>query len=154
MVISAAPRGQSGGEESGRRLRSARRPAGKRRDGDGQDMPLLDPAVLVEMGQTLGRPDLATNFARDYVALWDQRERRLTASIAGEDHDAALDAAISLKVTSAMIGALRLAHLAQALESAVRADDLSRGSAVLALISSYGQATVGELQVQHLQRRR
>lgn len=147
MVISAAHQGRPGGEESGGTFPSARMPAGTAR---GQDLPLVDPEVLLEMEDALGRPDLATNFARDYVALWEQREQRLTSSLADEDCDAALDAAISLKVTSAMIGALRLAHLAQALESAVRANDLKRGDSILSLISDHGRATVAELQVQHL----
>lgn len=113
----------------------------------------MDPAVLLELEDQLGRADLATNFAKDYAALWEQREYRLTASLADGDCDAALDAAISLKVTSTMIGALRLARLAQALESAVHAGDVNRGGSILALILVHGRATVNELRVEYLRHR-
>lgn len=88
---------------------------------------------------------------KDYAALWEQREHRLTASLADEDRGAALDAAISLKVTSTMVGAPRLACLSVALESEVRAGDLSGGQSVLALISVHGRATVNELRARYLQ---
>ena len=87
----------------------------------------MDTGVLLDLEDQLGRADLATNFVKDYAALWEQRERRLAVSLAGEDRDAALDAVISLKVTSGMVGARRLAGLAQALERAVRRGDLNRG---------------------------
>jgi HPt (histidine-containing phosphotransfer) domain-containing protein len=76
-----------------------------------------------------------------------------TALLGKEDRGPALDAAISLKVCSAMIGAHCLAGLAQALESAVRKHDFSSGGTILALISDHGRATVRELQTQYLHHR-
>ncbi|KRE76735.1 hypothetical protein ASG79_17695 [Arthrobacter sp. Soil761] len=115
-------------------------------------MPLVDPVVLQDLEDELGQPDLVTNFAKDYVRLWEQRERRLIASLANQDRAAALDAVISLKVSSTMVGALRLAGLAQALESAVRRGDLG-GGFFPELISAHGWATVNELRAQYLQHR-
>jgi hypothetical protein len=119
--------------------------------GDREDLPLVDLLVLQELEEELGRPDLATNFAKDYVVMWERRERRLVASLQEEDHAAALDAVISLKVSSTMVGALRLACLAQALEGAVRRGEVSGGA--VGELSVHGRATVEELQVQYLQHR-
>jgi hypothetical protein len=111
----------------------------------------VDPLVLQELEEDLGRPDLATNFAKDYVVMWERRERRLIASVQEEDLTAALDAVISLKVSSAMVGALRLAFLAQTLEARVRSGDISGG--IVRELSVHGRATVEELQAQYLQHR-
>lgn len=61
----------------------------------------------------------------------------------------ALDAAISLKVTSAMVGGARLAHLAQTLETALRQGNLGQAPTLLALIAAHGQDTMAELQRLH-----
>lgn len=150
MVISAPPPALPGGEGPDGTSVTALEHCGKR---DGQNLPLVDTGVLLDLEDQLGRADLATNFVKDYAALWKQRERRLAVSLADEDIDAALDAVISLRVSSAMLGAHRLAGLAHALESAVREGDLGRGCSVLALISLYGRATINELQTRYLQQR-
>jgi hypothetical protein len=108
--------------------------------------PLLDEAALEELGEQLGGPDMARNFARDYAALWGQRQRRLTVSVVHADLAAALDAAVSLKVTSAMVGGSRLEHLARKMEAVIRKGDLQEAAALLVVIAAQGQATVEELQ--------
>jgi hypothetical protein len=89
MIISTASQGLPGGEES-IGAPPSRPSAGTIRAGDSQDLPLVDPFVLQDLEDQLGRPDLATNLAKDYVGLWEQRERRLTASLADENQAAAL----------------------------------------------------------------
>ncbi|WP_231938663.1 Hpt domain-containing protein [Arthrobacter sp. B6] len=113
-------------------------------------LPLVDRTVLEDLEEQLGRPDMARNFAMDYSVLWGQRERRLIDSFEREDQAAAIEAAISLKVSSAMVGGLRLACLAQLLEAAVREGDLHQGASVLALVSAHGRATVNELENRYL----
>lgn len=115
-------------------------------------LPLVDRTVLEVLEEQLGRPDMARNFALDYSVLWRQRERRLIDSFEREDQAAAIEAAISLKVSSAMVGGLRLAFLAQLLEAAIREGDLHQGASVLALISTQGPATVNELENRYLRR--
>ena len=61
--------------------------------------------------------ELALRFARDYAAMWDQRYSRLALAVENQDRAAALDAIISLRITSAMVGGLRLARLAEMLET-------------------------------------
>ena len=48
--------------------------------------------------------ELALRFARDYAAMWDQRYSRLALAVENQDRASALDAIISLRITSAMVG--------------------------------------------------
>jgi hypothetical protein len=115
-----------------------------------RELPLLDPSVLEDLAEGLGGgADIARKFAQDYAGLWDQRQRRLMESVACEDRTAALDTIISLKVTSAMVGGTRLAHLAGKLEATVRHGDPQEGAALAALIGIQGRAMVEELQLRY-----
>jgi hypothetical protein len=120
----------------------------------GPELPLLDAAVLHDMEEELGRLDLAWNFANDYAGMWVERQRCLVDSVEREDRMAALDAVISLKVSSAMVGGLRLARLAEALEADLRKGDLRDRASVLAMISLHGHATVKELRQRYLRKGR
>lgn len=111
-----------------------------------ETLPLLDPAALEALTEDLGVPGMSLQFARDYAAMWGQRQARLRESVQQADLDAALDAVISLKVTSAMVGGSRLAYLAQALEAALREGDLQQAPTLLSLIVLHGQETMAELQ--------
>jgi len=118
----------------------------------GQDLPLVDAAVLHDMEEQLGRPDIAWNFANDYAAMWGQRQRSLVESVEREDRAAALEALISLKVSAAMVGGLRLVRLAETLEATLREGDLQDGAPVLAMISIHGGATVDELRLTYIRK--
>ena len=118
------------------------------------ELPLVDVAVLQDMEEQLGRADIVWNFVNDYAAMWGERQRSLVDSVQREDDVAALDAVISLKVSSAMVGGLRLARLAETLERTLRKGDLLEVASFLALISFHGAATVKELQAGYLQKGR
>jgi hypothetical protein len=107
----------------------------------------VDPAVLAELAEELQSPDIAHRFARDYAALWDERQRRLTSAVEGQDRAAALDAVISLKTASAMVGGRHLAVLAGKLQAHIQAGDLPSGQALLPAVADYGRATVNELRL-------
>lgn len=110
-------------------------------------LPLVDSAVLQELEEQLGQSRLARNFADDYAAMWEHRRHRLVNAVEGNDLKAGLDAALSLKVTSVMVGALRLAHLAGQLETAVREDHPEEMARLLRLIAIHGADTVSELLI-------
>jgi HPt (histidine-containing phosphotransfer) domain-containing protein len=110
----------------------------------------VEPEVLAELEAELDGPDLARGFARDYAALWDQRFSRLAAAVKAEDRPTALDAVISLRITSAMVGGIRLAALAQALEDAIRRDDFVRGHDLLEGVAEHGVRTISELQANYI----
>lgn len=105
-------------------------------------LPLLDLAVLRDLEDHLDVP-LVRNFASDYVGMWEYRCRRLAEAVARPDGAGeALDAVISLKVTSHMIGGLRLAGLAGTLEDQIRKGALRESGVLLSEIRECGQGTV------------
>ena len=113
-------------------------------------LPLVDAAVLEELDDELAGSGLAQRFARDYAAMWDQRYTRLAAAVKNQDSDSALDAVISLKITSAMVGGLRLAKLAELLESVIRLGDFGQGQALMERVAADGGQTVSELQATYI----
>lgn len=68
----------------------------------------------------MGNRDIVLRFALNYTQLWARQQHSLTAAIERQDHRAALDAVLSLKNSSAMVGGIRLARLAETLEMAIR----------------------------------
>lgn len=109
-------------------------------------LPLVDAAVLAELEDELAGSGLAQRFARDYAAMWDVRLARLGTAVQSRDGDSALDAVISLKISSAMVGGVRLAKLAELLEGLIRQGDFVQGQAMMAGVAQDGARTVSELQ--------
>lgn len=109
--------------------------------------PLVDPSALQELGSQLDSPAVATGFARDYTNMWDQRYQSLASSLDSGDEDAAMDAVLSLKTSSAMVGGVRLAGLARELEDAIRVRDADRARLLLREVAESGNETVDELQL-------
>lgn len=113
-------------------------------------LPLVDAGILEDLEDQLNGSELAVRFARDYAAMWDQRYTRLAAAVQSEDRTAALDAIISLKITSAMVGGVRLARLAEMLEKVIRQGDFGRGQSLMERVAHNGDRTVSELQANYI----
>lgn len=113
-------------------------------------VPLVDPAALQELGSQLESPAVARGFARDYANMWDRRYQSLASSLGSGDDAAALDAVLSLKTSSAMVGGVRLAGLARELEDAIRVRDADRARQLLQEVAESGSETVDELQFSYL----
>jgi hypothetical protein len=113
-------------------------------------LPLVDAAVLEELEDELAGSGLAQRFARDYAAMWDLRCSRLAAAVDSQDSDSALDAAISLKISSAMVGGLRLAKLAELLEVLIRRGDFGQGQVLMKRVAHDGGQTVSELHATYI----
>lgn len=109
--------------------------------------PLVDPAALQDLGSQLDSPAVAKGFARDYTNMWDRRYQSLESSLQSWDEAAALDAVLSLKTSSAMVGGVRLAGLARELEEAIRVRDADRARFLLQEVAESGNETVDELQL-------
>lgn len=118
---------------------------------DAEDVtsPIVDPSALKELGSQLDSPAVAEGFARDYARMWDQRYQSLAASLDSGDETAALDAVLSLKTSSAMVGGVRLAELARELEDAIRVRDARLARLLLREVAESGNVTVDELQLRH-----
>ncbi|MET4093198.1 Hpt domain-containing protein [Arthrobacter sp. UYCu712] len=112
--------------------------------------PLVDPAALQDLGVQLDSPAVAKDFARDYAKMWQQRYSTLASALAGSDEVAALDAVLSLKTSSEMVGGVRLAQLAAELEQAVRGGEMDRASALLRDVAERGSETIDELQFSYV----
>lgn len=112
--------------------------------------PLVDPAALQDLGVQLDDPGVAKDFARDYTKMWQQRYSSLASALAGSDEVAALDAVLSLKTSSEMVGGIRLARLAAELEQAVRGGDMERARSLLGEVAERGSETVDELQFSYV----
>ena len=112
--------------------------------------PLVDPAALQDLGAQLDSPSVAKGFARDYTRMWDQRYRSLASALNRGDHAGSMDAVLSLKTSSTMVGGLRLAQLAGDLENALRAGDIGRAVSLLHDVAERGGQTVDELQFSYV----
>ena len=123
-------------------------PAGAAAPADGVP-PLVDPAALQELGAQLDNPVVARDFARDYARMWDRRYRSLAAALDRGDQAGSLDAVLSLKISSAMVGGIRLARLAGEVEDAIRCGDMERARSLLPEVAERGRETVNELQASH-----
>ena len=113
-------------------------------------LPLVDTGILAELEEQLDGTELALRFARDYAAIWDQRCAKLAAAVQNQDTETALDAVISLKITSAMVGGLRLARLAELLESVIRQGNFGQGEILMKRVAEDGNQTVSELQTSYI----
>ena len=81
--------------------------------------PLLDHVVLRELAEDIG-PRAATSFAREFAGMWPRRRAALAAAVSRDDAEGAMDAILSMRVSSAMVGARRLEGLAAGLETGLR----------------------------------
>ena len=112
--------------------------------------PLVDPAALQDLGVQLESPSVAKGFARDYAKMWDQRYNALASALDRRDQAGSLEAVLSLKTSSTMVGGVQLARLAEELEAAVRGGDMDRASTLLGEVAESGDETVDELQYSYI----
>lgn len=83
-------------------------------------LPVLDFQCIANLGEEMDNPAAAQAFLATYLELLPERLTYITAAVSVKDKEAALDRAVSLKVTSSMVGARQLAALSTELESLVR----------------------------------
>ncbi|KQN95458.1 hypothetical protein ASE96_02145 [Arthrobacter sp. Leaf69] len=110
----------------------------------------MDPAALQDLGVQLESPSVAKGFARDYAKMWDQRYNALASALDRRDQAGSLEAVLSLKTSSAMVGGVQLARLAGELEAAVRGGDMDRAGTLLGEVAESGSETVDELQYSYI----
>lgn len=111
-----------------------------------EEEPLVDPAALQDLAAGLDDPAVARDFARDYIKMWDSRYPSLAEALDRGDESASLDAVLSLKISSAMVGGIRLSRLARDIERAVRSGELEQARSLLPMVAEDGRKTMDILQ--------
>ncbi|MHC6221943.1 Hpt domain-containing protein [Arthrobacter sp. MMS24-S77] len=108
--------------------------------------PILDLAEFQLLEDQMDNPLIARTFAGDFAKLWERRYEILAAAVERCDAAASLDAILSLRTSSTMVGGVRLALLAARLEEHIRNGDLRDTQPLLNAIAECGRATVHELK--------
>ena len=85
---------------------------------------VLDRTALRRLSRAVDDDVFVRKFAARYRELLPGRVARISSSLRGHDVDLVLDAVLSLKVSSATVGAQELAELAGVIEGEVRIFDL------------------------------
>jgi HPt (histidine-containing phosphotransfer) domain-containing protein len=90
---------------------------------DDADRPLVDESVLDLLRGELGEDEgYCMAFVGNFIGCLPHRIGRLRQALTSGDLDGAVDAVLSLKTSSQMVGAKRLAGLAMALEGEIRSE--------------------------------
>ncbi len=112
---------------------------------------LVDRTVLTELQAELGGDQaIICAFVRNYVALLPWRVSRLHRALENLDMEEAMDAVLSLKTSSHMVGAICMNRLATELEISIRllpnADHLDELAPQVSEIDRYIRGTISELE--------
>lgn len=111
------------------------------------DHPLVDRSVLRDLAEQFENPAAAGAFAADFIKVWEERYAKLSAAIAACDEVASLDSILSVKITSMMVGATRMAAMAVDLEDSIRRADMDRAAGALPALEDCGIQTVRQLRL-------
>jgi HPt (histidine-containing phosphotransfer) domain-containing protein len=112
---------------------------------------LVDPTVLTELQAELGGDQaIISTFVRNYVDLLPWRVDRLHHALEKFDIEDAMDAVLSLKTSSHMVGAICMSRLATELEISIRllpnAAHLDELRPLINEIEHFVPATIRELE--------
>ncbi|WP_024475605.1 hypothetical protein [Arthrobacter sp. CAL618] len=108
-------------------------------------VPLIDQDTLMALADQLENPSAVKAFILDFIHVWDERFIRLADTVSRRDHAAAMEAVLSVRTSSMMVGAARLASLASALEESIQLNDLIKAADILPLVEACGIQTIREL---------
>ena len=103
-----------------------------------ESVPVYDPLKLMELADEAGEI-VAQRFINEYLALLPHRQDRILAKLALGDDETAMDAVLSLKTTSAMVGAVRLSGYCQHLQDQMALGNVAeaaKGAAELGVLIS------------------
>jgi HPt (histidine-containing phosphotransfer) domain-containing protein len=112
---------------------------------------LVDPTVLTGLQAELGGDrSIVTRFVRNYIDLLPWRVDRLHHALNNLDMEDAMDAVLSLKTSSHMVGAICMGRLATELEISIRllpnAGHLQELRPQVQMIEAFVFGTICELQ--------
>jgi HPt (histidine-containing phosphotransfer) domain-containing protein len=108
-------------------------------------MPVLDFRVLAEVAREVGT-GAADRFLATYLGLLPQRIDRVASAIASSDLDAAMDAVLSLRVTSSMIGAVRLELYCRRLQDELADGHFTDAETAKAMLTAHAALVLSEVR--------
>jgi hypothetical protein len=108
--------------------------------------------VLHRLEDELGDASIARTFANEYINIWDKRIQYLMRSVEHNDPDAAMDAVLSVRNSSYMVGASRLAQLAADFQRIIQDGDVASAQARAEYLAEVGKATMEAIQHGYLAR--
>jgi hypothetical protein len=100
---------------------------------DDHDLPVLDDGPLQALKDEAGDA-VARAFMEEYLLMLPLRAAKVIKGLAAEDIEPGIEALISLKVSSAMAGALRLEGYCGSLERALRRGHVPDAGAVKSVL--------------------
>ena len=109
--------------------------------------PVFDPGAVTALTGDAGDPAFANVFVGKFRSLLPQRVKRIAMTLCSDDLDEALDAVLSLKVSSCLIGAGELCLIGRTLEAHLRHLDLAKARLVavdLTAAADRADAALGE----------
>lgn len=102
-------------------------------------MSAFDPQALAKLARDTKDVAFARAFAEKYRSLLEHRVTRIADALGAYDFVEAMDATLSLKVSSAAVGTAELAELAQQVELEVRRQDVPAARAQAELLPAAAQ---------------
>lgn len=87
---------------------------------------VLDPATFQELSDSIGSPADALSFLGEYLSMLPGRVTRISNALKDCDAAAAMDAVLSLKISSTMAGAADVARTCRLIENLIRSGPLDR----------------------------
>ena len=108
-----------------------------------ESLPVLDPEPLLVLADDAG-DTAAQRFFSEYLDLLPTRVSRVIGGLTSSDVEASREAVVSLKVTSAMAGAVRMEHYCRQLEDRLAVRRLPDAAAVLVRMSKTSRLTLHE----------
>ncbi|SDW15715.1 hypothetical protein SAMN04487917_1202 [Arthrobacter sp. yr096] len=84
--------------------------------------PALEPCRLQTLADDLGDSQPALRFLSTYLSMLPGRILRISNGLCQHDADASMDAILSLRISSAMVGALETEDQCRAIETMIKED--------------------------------
>lgn len=105
---------------------------------------LVDCEQMRELINQLGSAPYR-QFIRTYITMWEERFARLHQAVDRADNEAAMDVVLSIKISSQMAGAERLASLARHAQQSLALSGTAALASMLGLIAACGRDTMSVL---------
>ncbi len=104
---------------------------------------VIDPRILAALADELEDHATAVSIARLYRENLERRVARLDAACSQEDLETAMDVVLSLKVTSATVGATAIRSSAERVETTLAIGDWAAARSATDVVRAATPATLG-----------